>query len=79
MVWGDLAIFFKFGFKSHSTRSNPYLASLVGQIFVADWVIGPREETATSILIDGHGIKLIPDDLLHSWNNVPLNPHQRSF
>ena len=65
---------FLFEFEAHSNLS------FIGQIFVDDQVIRPKEETATSILIDGHGIKLIPDDcLLYSESTASLNPHQRSF
>jgi hypothetical protein len=42
---------------------KPYRAPLSGQELMNKWVIGPEQELASIILLNGHSIKVIPSDL----------------
>lgn len=54
--------YFLFGCKLYPTRQNPYLAPLSGQQPMVRQVVGPRDESTTSVMLYCHSIKLAPND-----------------
>lgn len=61
--------YFLIGFKVQSTRQNPYLVQFDGKVL---WV-GAIGEPTNVIMLNGHNIKTIPDDV-----NTSFNPHQEA-
>lgn len=66
------------GFKSHSTRWNPYWAPLSGQELVARHVTGQRGETTTTVVLSGYS-SLVTSHYTHRIAHLPNSLHQRIF
>lgn len=54
---------FLLGFTVHSTKWNPHLVPWSAQEAVARQIIDPRRKSTIIIQLNGHSIKLTPNDL----------------